>query len=232
MTPSETSLVHKLIGDIRAWFGLVNQVAHCGKLIEITAPFKALLSPKTPFRWDEVLEDAFQASELELIEAIKHGVQIFDPKRKTCLSPDWSKVGIGYRLRQKYCDCCENGWKITLAGSRFLRAAEQRYAPVEGDALAVTWELEDTRFFTMGCDDLVVATDHKPLVKILGDRSFDEITNPRMFRIKQRTLLWNIKIVHVPGKLIPASDATSRNPRSDSIDSLAAFRLGLSLGRE
>ena len=132
---------------------MVNQVAHYGKLIEIMAPFKVLLSPKTPFRWDEVLEDAFQASKLELIEAIKHGVQIFDPKRKTCLSPDWSKVGIGYWLRQKYCDCvsdtpdcCENGWKITLADSRFLRATEQRYAPVEGEALAVAWALEDTRF--------------------------------------------------------------------------------------
>ena len=37
--------------------------------------------------------------------------------------------------------------------------------------------------------------------------------------------MWNFKIVHVPGKLIPASDTASRYPRSDSIDSLAAFRI-------
>ena len=123
----------KKIGDIRAWFGLVNQVAHYGKLIEIMAPFKPLLSPKTPFYWDDILENAFQASKVEVIKAIEHGVQILDPKRRTCFSPNWSKLGIGYWLRQKYCqyisdtpDCCETGWKITLAGSRFLRTAEQR----------------------------------------------------------------------------------------------------------
>ena len=35
------------------------------------------------------------------------------------------------------------------------------------------WALEDSRIFTLGCDDLVIATDHKPLVKILDDRALD-----------------------------------------------------------
>ena len=89
------------------------------------APFKPLLSPRTPFHWNEELDNPFEASKLEIIQAIEQGVQIFDPKRKTCLSPDWSKVGVGYWLRQKYCncvsetpDCCQE--KITLAGSRLL----------------------------------------------------------------------------------------------------------------
>ena len=115
------------IADARAWFGLVNQVARYGRLIGIMAPFKPLLSPRTPFHWNEELDNAFEASKLEIIQAIEQGVQIFDPKCKTCLSPDWSKVGVDYWLRQKYCncvsetpDCCQEGWKITLAGSRLL----------------------------------------------------------------------------------------------------------------
>lgn len=209
----------KKIADVRAWFGLVNQVSHYGRLTTIMAPFKPLLSTKTPFCWTSELDDAFANSKLELINAIKDGVRIFDSTRRTCLTPDWSKSGIGYWLRQKHCncasltpDCCDHGWKITLAGSRFLRSAEQRYAPVEGEALAVAWALEDTKFFTLGCDDLIVCTDHKPLVKIFGDRSLDEITNTRIFRLKQRTLSWRFRVVHVPGKLIPASDAFSRHP--------------------
>ena len=216
----------KRIADIRAWFGLVNQVSHYGKLTEEMLPFKPLLSPKTPFKWTEELESSFNKSKIELIKSIKEGVRIFDPTRKTCLSPDWSKTGIGYWLRQQYCDCqsdipncCDGGWKITLAGSRFLRSAEQRYAPIEGEALAIAWSLEDTKFFTLGCDNLVIATDHKPLTRIFCDRSLDEITNPRIFRLKQRTLMWRFKIVHVPGKSIPASDATSRYPaNSTNID--------------
>ena len=209
----------KRIADIRAWFGLVNQVAHYSQLRDLMAPFKPLLSPKTPFKWTEELENAFQNTKVALVNAITHGVQIFDPKRKTCLSADWSKAGVGYWLCQKYCtcesdtpNCCTNGWKITLAGSRFLRGPELRYAPIEGEALAVTWALEDTKFFTLGCDELVVATDHKPLTRLLNDRSLDEISNTRIFRLKQRTLPWRSKIVYVPGVSTPAADALSRNP--------------------
>ena len=60
----------------------------------------------------------------------------------------------------------------------------------------------------MGCSNLVVATDHKPLVKIFGDRTLDEIANPRLFRIKQRTLRWYFTVVHVPGNINQAADAT------------------------
>ena len=38
--------------------------------------------------------------------------------------------------------------------------------PVEGEALAVVWGLEQTKYFTQGCDNLVVVADHKPLAKI------------------------------------------------------------------
>ena len=122
-------------------------------------------------------------------------------------------------LLQKHCsctsqlpDCCIDGWRITLAGSRFLSSAEQRYAPVEGEALAVAWSLEQTKYFTQGCHNLLVVTDHKPLVKIMGDRTLDEISNTRIFRLKQRTLPWSFKIAHMPGKLNYAADATSRHP--------------------
>ena len=143
---------------------------------------------------------------------------MFDPGRPTCINADWSKTGIGYWLRQKHCscdsevpDCCVTGWRVVLAGSRFLRDAETRYAPIEGEALAVAWALEDSRHFTLGCDKLVVVTDHKPLVKILGDRLLGEIDNPRIFRLKQRTLRWRFSVRHVAGKNIPAADATSRH---------------------
>ena len=207
------------IQDARSWFGLVTQVAHYGRLTDLMAPFRPLLSPKTAFDWTPELEAAFQHSRAAIVQEIRDGVEIFDLKRKTCLTPDWSKQGIGYWLRQKHCECdsvipgcCPTGWWVTLAGSRFLRDAEQRYAPIEGEALAVAWALEDTKFFTLGCKDLVVATDHKQLVKILGDRCLGDIDNMRIFRLKQRTLKWRFQIVHIPGHLIPASDATSRHP--------------------
>ena len=171
------------------------------------------------FRWDTVLNEAFEKSKDHIISLIKNGVEIFDINRVTCLRPDWSKHGIGYFLIQKHCnctselpDCCDEGWKVTLAGSRFLSDTESRYAAVEGEALAIAWGLEQSRYFTQGCNDLLVVTDHKPLVKLFGDRTLDEITNTRLFRLKQRALPWYFRIAYLPGKTNSAADATSRHP--------------------
>ena len=137
----------KSVKHIRAWFGLINHVSHYGRVTELMAPFKPFLSTKTKFFWNDELDEAFENSKKALIAAIEHGVQIFDPRRKTCLSPDWSKTGVGYWLRQKYCNCdsdtpncCPDGWKITLAGSRFLNTAYSRVL-----ALSVCGHPENTR---------------------------------------------------------------------------------------
>ena len=205
--------------DIRSWFGLVNQVANYAQLRSVMAPFKRFLSPRCPFMWDDGLETAFNASKDAIVDLIQHGVTIFDPSKLTCLRPDWSRQGIGYFLLQKHClcqsdlpSCCAAGWKIVLAGSRFLSATEERYAPIEGEALAVAWGLEQSRYFTQGCSNLLVVTDHKPLVKLLGTRTLDEITNSRLFRIKQRTLPWSFLIKYMPGRTNLAADAASRYP--------------------
>eukprot|EP00794_Sanderia_malayensis_P000860 gene860-152_t len=205
--------------DIRSWFGLINQVSNYAQLRETMATFKPFLSPRCKFEWSPELETAFQASKKAIIDAIREGVEIFDLSRRTCLCSDWSSHGIGYFLFQQHCncpsgvpECCQNGWRITLAGSRFLNSPEQRYAAIEGEALAVAWGLEQTRYFTQGCDNLVVVTDHKPLVKVFGDRTLDEISNTRLFRLKQRTLPWRFDIIHRPGRYNYAADATSRHP--------------------
>ncbi len=205
--------------DIRSWFGLVNHVSNYAQLRDTMAPFKPFLSPRCQFSWSPELEEAFQASKAAIVTAIRQGVELFNTQKRTCLRRDWSTRGIGYFLLQQHCncqsgipDCCPEGWRITLAGSQFLSSAEQRYAAIEGEALAVAWGLEQTRYFMQGCDNLVVVNDHKPLVKIFGDRTLDEITNSRLFRLKQRTLPWRFDIKHLPGKSNLAADATSRHP--------------------
>ena len=205
--------------DIRSWFGLVNQLASYGQLRDMMEPFRPFLSSKVKFYWDHHLDKAFEVSKEAIVTAIQKGVQIFELDKPVCLRPDWSCKGIGYVLLQKHCeclatlpDCCPDGWKVVLAGSRFLSDTESRYAAVEGEALAIVYGLEQTRYFTQGCSNLLVVTDHKPLVKVFGDRTLDEITNTRLFRLKQRTLQWRFKIAYKPGKTNLAADATSRHP--------------------
>ena len=221
--PTPTSLT-----DIRSWFGLINQVSNYAQLRDLMAPFRDFLSPNFPFRWTDALNDTFNRSKQLIVEAIQQGVKIFDLTKRTCLRTDWSAKGIGYFLTQKHCDCssrlpdcCEHGWVVTLAGSRFLSGAEKRYAAIEGEALAVAWSLKQSKYFTQGCPDLIVVTDHKPLVKLFGDRTLDEVDNTRLFRLKQRTLAWRFEIAYMPGNTNSAADAASRHPTLSACQSLA-----------
>ena len=212
------------ITGVRSWFGLINQVSYAYSLNNELAPFRELLKPKNKFYWDANLQSIFDRSKSNIINSVKDGVKIFDPKRKTGLVTDWSKTGTGFILFQKHCNCssenitcCKMGWKIVFAGSKFNNKSESRYAPVEGECLAVVQALFKCRHFILGCKDLIVATDHKPLVKVLGDRSLEDIFNPRLLNLKEKTLRYKFKIIHLAGRINTAADAISRYPSQESI---------------
>ena len=95
----------KNITDVRAWFGMVAQVAFAFSGLPVMAPFRHLLSTKTPFAWSKELEEAFQLSKEAIIRDCEAGVRNFDPGLPTCLATDWSKMGLGFWLCQKHCEC-------------------------------------------------------------------------------------------------------------------------------
>ena len=209
------------ISDARAWFGLVEQGSWAFSRAKIMGPYRHLLRPKNKFHWNDELTQLFQLSKKEIVRQITLGVKHFTPELPTCLATDYSGVGIGFFLLQKHCSCsgttptcCKSGWQLTLVGSRFLHDAETRYAPIEGECLAVAYGLHQTRFYILGCPDLTVATDHKPLLGLLNERSLADISNRRLLNLKEKTLSFNFKIIHVPGKRHLGADAASRYPAS------------------
>ncbi|XP_060605955.1 uncharacterized protein LOC132758355 [Ruditapes philippinarum] len=211
------------ITDVRSWFGLVNQVSYAFSMTDKMLPFRELLKPGTPFIWDVNINALFEESKTAIINEIEESVRIFDKTKPTCLATDWSKSGIGFWLFQKHCNCpdnqpfcCRTGWKVTLVGSRFTHAAESRYAPVEGEALAVVDALDKARYFVLGCDALVIAVDHKPLLKIFGDRSLEDISNSRLRNLKEKSLRYRFRMIHIPGVKHLAADGVSRHPTGKS----------------
>ena len=208
------------ISGVRSWFGLVNQISYAFSQAPVMAPFRELLEKSRPFYWDDTLESIFQDSKKEIISSIMHGVTTFEVNRPTCLATDWSKTGMGFTLSQKHCNCpgiynpfCgSDHWKVTYAGSRFTRDAESRYAPIEGEALALLFGLQSCRMFVLGCKNLVVAVDHKPLIPIFNNRELDKISNPRILKIRERTLPYRFTVISIPGKKNCGPDAVSRIP--------------------
>ena len=211
----------KNVTDIKAWFGLVQHVAYAFSETAVMHPFRELRSKKTPFHWDETLEAAFQKSKQEIIRQVYEGVRSYDLNKPTCLATDWSKMGLGFSLMQKHCKCsgkpdpnCGGGhWKLVFAGSKTTNESQSRYSPTEGECLAAAYGLQRCRMYTLGCPDLILATDHNPLTGILNDRRLDTIENPRLLRLKEKTLAYNFRVTYVKGgsNAIRAADTLSRH---------------------
>ena len=66
--------------------------------------------------------------------------------------------------------------------------------------------------FVQGCETLIIATDHKPLLGIFNNRELSSIFNPIISKLGEKTLACNFKIQHNPGKWNQGADAFSRYP--------------------
>ena len=84
--------------------------------------------------WDEALDRAFEDSKAAILAMVRDGIHTYELNRPTCLCTDWSKEGLGFTLLQKHCRCsmlkapycCNDGWRLIFAGSRFTTPAESR----------------------------------------------------------------------------------------------------------
>ena len=213
---------HPSIKDIRSWFGLVNQLAPFLATAPLMEPFRELLKKPVGKKvyWDEQLQLRFCQAQDAICKVARDGLVYYDKSRPTAAVTDWSRDGIGFVVLQQHCSCntaetpfcCKGGWKLALCGSRHLTSAEAGYAAVEGETLAIVWCLRKARLFLLGCPNLLIVTDHRPLVGLLKDRALGDITNPRLFRLKEKTLQYRFTIKYLPGKTNSAADALSRFP--------------------
>ena len=60
--------------------------------------------------------------------------------------------------------------------------AEFRYSPIEGECLAIADALYKAKHYVLGFNDLLLVTDHKPLVGVFA-KSFEDLENPRLLLI-------------------------------------------------
>lgn len=142
--------------------------------------------------WNNTLTQIFENSKQILVNKVKEGIQSFDFTWKTCLRTCWSKEGIGYLLEQ-YCDCPTS-------------------LDPEGEMFAVAWSSDYDWMFVLGCTELVVSTDHKPLSGIFNNCGINSIVSPHISNLKQKTLRYHFTTQYNPGEWNRGADACSWNP--------------------
>ena len=69
---------------------------------------------------------------------------------------------------------------------------------MEGEVLAVAEALHKLKYYVLGCPTLIVATNHKPLIRVFRS-NFSKISNPCLLSIVERTLWFRFTVFHVSG---------------------------------
>ena len=116
---------------------------------------------------------------------------------------------------------------VCSVGSRFCNKAESNYSPTDGEFTALVDGLEKTAYFTLGCPQLTVGTDHKPLIPIVNGSDLSSVKTPRQFRLREKLLRWNLTAQYIPGKLLGGTDALSRYGIRESNDETVNWLSGL-----
>lgn len=190
-TPKDVAGVHRFLG-------LVNYLAKfMNNLSVMCDPIGSLIHKNVVWRWTHEHEEAFS----KIKEAISQApvLKYFDSKLETTLQCDASSTGLGATLLQQ-------GQPIAYA-SRALTPAEQQYAQIEKELLAVVFGMERFNQYTYG-RKVLVESDHKPL-EIIHKKPL--ISAPkRLQRMFLRLQKYEIEIMYKPGKEMYVADALSR----------------------
>lgn len=126
------------------------------------------------------------------------------------LAVDTSWMAVGYVLSQ-------NGDDGNCYPSRFgsitLNEREQRYSQAKLELYGLYRAIKDLRFYLVGAQNLTVEVDAKYIKGMINNP--DVVPNAAANRWVAYILLFDFKLVHIPGKDHVAADGLSRRPRAD-----------------
>ena len=190
--------------ELCRYLGFANYLAvFLKQLADIAEPLRNLTRTDVPQAWAEPQQKAFETI-AELITSAPL-LAFYDPSKELTLKNDASKYGLGAALFQE-------GHPVAFT-SHSPTPTERRYAQTEkGSILAVKSGLEKFHYYTYGQHTQVI-TDHKPLVA----KSCKPLsaTPLRLQNRLLRSLTYNYKPSHKPGKSIPLADTLSCAPPAE-----------------
>ena len=155
-----------------------------------------MLSNHRKWQWDLAQQQAFEKIKMELCKPTI--LAFYNPSLPTKITADASSYGLG--LQQS-----NLAWRPVCYASRSMSETEMRYAQIEKEALAAVWACEKFADYIIGLK-IVIETDHKPPVPLLGTKSLDDLP-PRVLRFRLRLARFDYTILHVPEKLLFTADA-------------------------
>ena len=189
--------------------GLVNRFTDFAPdLKHAMVPLQGLLSKKNAFLWGEDHDKAMNEVKKIITDPKGPILKHFDPGLPIQLLTDASRTGIGYVLVQNNQTKAPH---LITCGSRFISSAENNYAVVELELLAIQWAVEKCRLYLSGAHFTIV-TDHQPLLGIMNGRNLDAFNNTCIQRLMSKLLGYSFTVEWIAGKKHAIADALSCAP--------------------
>nr|XP_050038007.1 uncharacterized protein K02A2.6-like [Dermacentor andersoni] len=191
------------VAGIKRLLGMVNHLARfLPHISDVTAPIRALLNKSASWVWQHEQKAAFEKIK-ELLTSDRCMAK-YHPSYATTVSADASSFGLCAVLLQTQ----PSGERRPVAfASRSMTDTEQRYSQTEKEALATTWAIQRFDEFVRGIP-FDVESGHLPLVSLLGKMELNMLP-PRIQRLRLKTMRYQFRLLHVPGKLLATADTLS-----------------------
>ena len=174
--------------DLQRLLGMVNYLAKfIPNMSEVTSNLRVLLKKDVAWNWSH--EHDRSLKNLKQLLTSAPVLKYFDVNKPVEIQTDASRNGLGSCLLQE-------GHPIAYA-SRTLTSAEQNYAQIEKELLAIVFACNKFFQYVYG-RKTTVQTDHKPLEAIVNKPLWK--ASPRLQRMLLKLQKYTLDVTYVPGK--------------------------------
>ena len=201
--------------ELQSFLGYLSYVRrHVPDLSRFTPVLSALLKKNVNFAWTSDHEKAFQ--QCKKLAGNMATLAHFDEKKEVVLTTDASPVGLGACLSHKIVEGNKSFLRPIAYASRSLSVAEQNYAQIEREGLAVHWAVKYFRQF-LYCRHFTLQTDCSALTKIFGPKN--DLGGCALSRINRwcvDLMEYDFTAQHIKGDRNLVCDGLSRLPQPSS----------------
>ena len=214
------------VTDMKAFVGVAVQFQEaCPNLMGVLKPLiettshritpakdekgKTIKNPNRKIIWNENLEEAFWEAKRLLTNADGTVLTPFNPKLPLVIYTDASRLnGYGWIAIQEV-----NGKKKLIeCGSCTINDSTKRnFSVSELELAAVEMALRKMRLMTVANENIIVKTDHLPLLGILK-KPLEKIETKRLMKLAEKLQDYTFKLEYIEGSRNDVADAFSRNP--------------------
>lgn len=196
----------KNTSELRSFLGAVNYYAKFIKeMHQLRRPLDQLLQKDKEWVWSDECQQSFNRfKELLTSDLI---LTHYDPTQDIVVAADASGTGIGGIIRHRYPDGTE---KVIQHASRSLTVAEQGYAQIDKEALALVYAVTKFHQMLLG-RPFELETDHQPLLRIFGShKGIPTHSSNRLQRWALTLLCYDFRIKYIQTTKFGYADVLSR----------------------